>query len=149
MAVFSMKIPALEAVDTGKILFFVQYGRVPGMSERVQLVRLVPGCWRMLPGVIVLVWYKITQRVIKYRFCWYFLTLVRVILYRCGCVPMTGADLGAGGGGAGGGGEVVPVVPGGGGTPLSTPRVGTIRGFGMQKFFFRVWGHFVLWVEWG
>ena len=24
----------------------------------------------------------------------------------------------------------------GGGTPLSTPRVGTIRGFGMQKFFF-------------
>ena len=23
-----------------------------------------------------------------------------------------------------------------GGTPLSTPRVGTIRGFGMQKFFF-------------
>ena len=49
---------------------------------------------------------------------------------------MTGADLGAGGGGAGGGGEVVPVVPGGGGTPLSTPRVGTIRVFGMQKFFF-------------
>ena len=57
-------------------------------------------------------------------------------MYRCGCVPLTGADLGAGGGGAGGGGEVVPVVPGGGGTPLSTPRVGTIRGFGMQKFFF-------------
>ena len=24
----------------------------------------------------------------------------------------------------------------GGDTPLSTPRVGTIRGFGMQKFFF-------------
>ena len=47
-------------------------------------------------------------------------------MYRCFCVPSTGADLGAGGGGAGGGGEVVPVVPGGGDTPLSTPRVGTI-----------------------
>ena len=57
-------------------------------------------------------WYNLSQRVIKYRFCWYFLTLDRVILYRCGCVPLAGADLGAGGGGAGGGGEVVPVVPG-------------------------------------
>ena len=28
----------------------------------------------------------------------------------------------------------------GGGTPLSTPRVGTIRGFGMQKFFFEFRG---------
>ena len=28
----------------------------------------------------------------------------------------------------------------GGDTPLSTPRVGTIRGFGMQKFFFEFWG---------
>ena len=64
MAVFSMKIHALEAVDTGKILFFVQCGRVPGMSERVQLVRLVPGCWRMLPGVIVSDWYNLSQRVI-------------------------------------------------------------------------------------
>ena len=27
----------------------------------------------------------------------------------------------------------------GGDTPLSTPRVGTIRGFGMQKFFFEFW----------
>ena len=81
-------------------------------------------------------WCGLSQRVIKYRFCWYFLTLVRVILYRCGCVPLAGANLGAGGGGAGGGGEVVPVVPGEGDTPLIVSMVGTIRGFGMQKFFF-------------
>ena len=74
-------------------------------------------------------WCGLSQRVIKYRFCWYFLTLVRVILYRCCCVPLAGADLGAGGGGAGGGGEVVPVVPDGGGTPPSMVYVGTIRGF--------------------
>ena len=57
-------------------------------------------------------------------------------MYRCGCVPSTGADLGAGGGGAGGGGEVVPWSQAGGGTPLFVSVVGTIRGFGMQKFFF-------------
>ena len=57
-------------------------------------------------------------------------------MYRCGCVPLAGADLGAGGGGAGGGGEVVPVVPGEAIPPPSMVYVGTIRGVGMQKFFF-------------
>ena len=107
---------------------------VPGCrqgADGVQLMPVVPWWWY---------WYNLSQRVILIRFWWYILRVVSVILYRCGCVPMTGADLGAGGGGAGGGGEVVPVVPGGGGTPLSTPRVGTIRGFGMQKFFFEFWG---------
>ena len=33
--------------------------------------------------------------------------------------------------------------------PLSTPRVGTMKGLGMQKFFFEFWGALVLWVEWG
>ena len=61
-------------------------------------------------------------------------------MYRCFCVPSTGADLGAGGGGAGGGGEVVPVVPGGSDTPLFVSMVGTIRGVGMQKFFFEFRG---------
>ena len=60
----------------------------------------------------------------------------RVILYRCICVPLAGADLGAGGGGAGGGGEVVPGSQAEGDTPPSMIYVGTIRGFGMQKFFF-------------
>ena len=81
-------------------------------------------------------WCGLSQRVILIRFWWCFLTLDRVILYRCSCVPPAGADLGAGGGGAGGGGEVVPGSQAEGDTPLSTPRVGTIRGFGMQKFFF-------------
>ena len=85
-------------------------------------------------------WYKISQRVILIRFWWYILRVVSVILYRCGCVPMTGADLGAGGGGAGGGGEVVPGMLAGGDTPLIVSMVGTIRGFGMQKFFFEFWG---------
>ena len=57
MAVFSMKIPALEAVDGQKKRKLVQCGRV-------QLVRLVPGCCRMLPGVIVSDWCNISQRVI-------------------------------------------------------------------------------------
>ena len=96
MAVFSMKIPALEAVDRQKKRKLVQCGRVPGMLERVQLVRLVQGCWRMLPGVIVSNWYNLSQRVIKYRFCWYFLTAYRVKLYRCGFVPRDGDGLRAG-----------------------------------------------------
>ena len=62
--------------------------------------------------------------------------LVRVILYRCGCVPLAGADLGAGGGGAGGGGEVVPGSQAEGDTPPLVSMVVTIRRFGMQKFFF-------------
>ena len=60
-------------------------------------------------------------------------------MYRCGCVLPAGADLVSGGGGAGGGGYVVPVVPGGADTPPSMIYVGTIRGFGMQKFFFEFW----------
>lgn len=82
------------------------------------------------------VWCGLSQRVILIRFLWYILGAYRVKLYRCTFVPPTGADLGAGGGGADGGGEVVPVVPGGADTPPSMVYVGTIRGFGMQKFFF-------------
>ena len=112
MAVFSMKIPALEAVDRQKKRKLVQCGRVPGMSERVQLVRLVPGCWRMLPGVIVSDWYNLTQRVLLIRFWWCFLSADRVKLYRCFCVPRDGDGLRAGtgtdGGMAGGQREAVP-----------------------------------------
>ena len=68
-----MKIPALETADGQKKRKLVQCGRVPGMLERVQLVRLVPGCWRMLSGVIVLDWCNISQRVILIRFYWYIL----------------------------------------------------------------------------
>ena len=75
--------------------------------------------------------------------------LVRVILYRCGCVPLAGADLGAGGGGAGGGGEVVPGRLAGGDTPPIDSEGWDDKGVWNAEIFFRVWGALVLWVEWG
>ena len=86
------------------------------------------------------VWCGLSQRVIKYRFCWYFLTAYRVKLYRCTFVPRDGDGLRAGTGTDGGraGGqregrrEAIP--------PPSMIYVGTIRGFGMQKFFFEFRG---------
>ena len=41
-------------------------------------------------------WYVLSQRVIKYRFYWYILMVVSVILYRCTFVPRDGDGLRAG-----------------------------------------------------
>ena len=84
------------------------------------------------------VWCGLTQRVILIRFLWYILRVASVILYRCFCVPLTGADLGAGGGGAGGGGEVVPVVPGGADTPPLDGICWDDKGVWNAEIFFRV-----------
>ena len=81
-------------------------------------------------------WYKISQRVILIRFWWYILRVVSVILYRCTFVPRDGDGLRAGtgtdgrraGGQREGRREAIP--------PPSMIYVGTIRVFGMQKFFF-------------
>ena len=129
---FLRKYCFLRRADTKKTNFraAVAVVVVPGCrhgADGVQLVPVVLWWWY---------WYNLSQRVILLCFYWYILRWYRLILYRCFCVPLAGADLGAGGGGAGGGGEVVPVVLGGADTPPSMIYVGTIRGFGMQKFFF-------------
>ena len=131
-AIFSTKILRWRAGGRRKNKFSCS-GAAGSGAELVPGRGAACGAWEGGGGAV---WCGLTQRVILIRFWWYILRVVSVILYRCGCVPMTGADLGAGGGGAGGGGEVVPGRLAGGDTPPSMIYVGTIRGFGMQKFFF-------------
>ena len=131
-AIFSTKILRWRAGGRRKFDFCGTMAEGSG-AELVPGRGAACGAWEGGGGAV---WCGLTQRVILIRFWWYILRVVSVILYRCTFVPRDGDGLRAGtgtdgrraGGQREGWREVIP--------PPSMIYVGTIRVFGMQKFFF-------------
>ena len=127
-----------------------------GDGENLNFAGMVEGV-RVLVWVLVVVWVRVSVfrgcnlasiSTIKEYFCtcfvvvyywvvWVFLYLWRVVPFRgwwrpCGVGGLVVVGWWCGGAGGGGGWQ--------GYTPLFICIVGTIRGFGMRKFFFEFWG---------